>query len=68
MALETDMAIVCSVAVNLYQTSCEEPGAHDGAAPSCKAPLNVPKVLVQVLLGASSAAFAQVSFAGFGKA
>ncbi|MBA9073047.1 hypothetical protein GGR22_001173 [Flavobacterium gossypii] len=63
MALETDMAIVCSVAVNLYHTSCEAFGAQVGAAPLIVIPLNVPLMLVQLALGVNCIALEHSSLA-----
>jgi hypothetical protein len=51
LIIEVVTDIVCSVAVNLYQTSCDVFGAHPGTEPFIIAPLKVPLVVTQAAFG-----------------
>ncbi|MNE84126.1 hypothetical protein D3C80_1809990 [compost metagenome] len=55
-----------AVAVNLYQTSWEIEGAQEGVFPFSIAPLKVPEIVLQLLFGVNSIAFAHKSFTGVG--
>lgn len=58
--------MLVAVAVNRYHTSCEEVVPQDGVFPLGIAPLNDPEMLLQVLLGVNSMAFAHKLFTGTG--
>ena len=60
------MLMVESVAVNLYQTSCEAAEAQEGLGPFIIAPLKVPGVLKQVVFGVNSITLEQKSLIGAG--
>jgi hypothetical protein len=60
--LLTSTYIVGSVAVNLYQTSCEAFGAQAEAFPSSDAPLKLPETVEHVRFGVSVVALAHKSF------